>query len=125
MLKTVLDQHMKFDYNNGELKDILLVFKAARFFSPPQMDELKLTPAEIDTLKKFSFFEDSLINRLKEELPSYIVAVEDVSFDVNGVRSNCTLRGPQIQVVGVALIVEFCDHNNNYTFSKSHILVIW
>ena len=30
---------------------------------------------------------------------------------VSGVGSNRTLRGPQIQIVGVALITEFCDHN--------------
>ena len=29
----------------------------------------------------------------------------------SGVGSNCSLRGPQIQVVGVALIIEFYDHN--------------
>ena len=29
----------------------------------------------------------------------------------SGVGSNCALRGSQIQVVGVALIIEFCDHN--------------
>ena len=30
---------------------------------------------------------------------------------VSGVGSNHVLRGPQIQIVGVALIIEFCDHN--------------
>ena len=89
MLTTVLDQHMNISgrdltiYNKGELNDILLEFKAVRFFSPPQMDELKPTPTEIDTLKKFPFLEDSLIDRLKEELPSYTAAVEDVSCDVD------------------------------------------
>ena len=29
----------------------------------------------------------------------------------SGVGSNRALRGPQIQVVGAALIIEFCDHN--------------
>ena len=29
----------------------------------------------------------------------------------SGVGSNCVLWGPQIQVVGVALIIEFCDYN--------------
>ena len=72
----------KFDYNNG-LKDIILAFKAARVFSPPQMDELKPTPAEIDTLEKFPFLDSCLIHRLKEELPAYIAAVEDVSCDVD------------------------------------------
>ena len=32
-------------------------------------------------------------------------------YDVNGVGSNRVLQGPPIQVVGVALITEFCDHN--------------
>ena len=41
----------------------------------------------------------------------------------SGVGSNCGLRGPQIQVVGVALSIEFCDHN--IPFPKSRILVIW
>ena len=73
----------KFDFNNGELKDIILAFKAARFFPPPQMDELKLTPAEVDTLEKFPFLDSCLIHRLKEKLPAYITAVEDVSCDVD------------------------------------------
>ena len=29
----------------------------------------------------------------------------------SGVGSNCALRGPQIQVVGVILSTEFCDRN--------------
>ena len=33
---------------------------------------------------------------------------------LNGVGSNRMLQGPPIQVVGVALIIESCDHN--YTF---------
>ena len=76
---------LKFDFNNGELKDIILAFKAARVFPPPQMDELKPTPAEIDTLEKFPFLDSCLIHRLKEELPAYIhvTAVEDVSCDVD------------------------------------------
>ena len=73
----------KFDFTTGELKDILLAFKAARFFSPPQMDELRATPSEIDTLGKFPFLDSSSIDRLKEELPTYIAAVEDVSSDVD------------------------------------------
>ena len=35
----------------------------------------------------------------------------DNIFLCSGVESNRALRGPQIQVVGVALIIEFCDHN--------------
>ncbi len=58
-------------------------FKAARYFSPSQMDEIRPTPAEIDTMKAFSFIEDDLITRLKEELPRYKAAVEDVSQDID------------------------------------------
>jgi hypothetical protein len=32
----------------------------------------------------------------------------------SGVGSNRMLRWPPIQAVGVALITEFCDHNNYY-----------
>ena len=31
--------------------------------------------------------------------------------NISGVGSNRALWGPQIQVVGVALIIKFCDHN--------------
>ena len=37
-----------------------------------------------------------------------------VWFDSSGVGSNHALQGPQIQVVGVALIVEFCGHNIHF-----------
>ena len=30
---------------------------------------------------------------------------------ISGVGSIRVLRGPQMQAVGVALIIEFCDHN--------------
>ena len=32
----------------------------------------------------------------------------------SGVGSNRVLQGPPIQVVGVALITEFCDHNYSF-----------
>ena len=35
---------------------------------------------------------------------------------IRGVGSNYVLQGPPIQVVGVALTTEFCDHN--YSFVK-------
>ena len=47
------------------------------------------------------------------------------SASCSGVGSSRALRGPQIQVVGVALIIEFCDHNKYCTFSKGRTLVIW
>ena len=33
---------------------------------------------------------------------------------ISGVGSNRVLQGPLIQVVGVALITEFCDHNYSF-----------
>ena len=33
---------------------------------------------------------------------------------LSGVGSNRVLQGPPIQVVGVALITEFCDHNYSF-----------
>ena len=73
----------KFDFNNGEFKVILSAFKAARYFSPSQMDEIRPTPADMDSLKAFSFIEDDLITRLKEELPRYKAAAEDVSREID------------------------------------------
>ena len=40
----------------------------------------------------------------------------------SGVGSNRVLQGPPIQVVGVALITEFCDHN--YSFVEIIIIVV-
>ena len=34
-----------------------------------------------------------------------------ILLQTSGVGSSHALRGPQIQVVGMALIIEFCDHN--------------
>ena len=76
----------KFDYYNGELKDILSAFKAARFFSPSQMDEIRPASGDMDSLKSFSFIEDNLVDRLKDELPQYQAAVEDVSQEVDTIK---------------------------------------
>ena len=76
----------KFDYYNGELKDVLSAFKAARFFSPSQMDEIRPASGDMDSLKSFSFIEDSLVDRLKDELPQYQAAVEDVSQEVDTIK---------------------------------------
>ena len=42
---------------------------------------------------------------------SYRLSGRPTTVLFSGVGSNHALRGPQIQVVGVALIIEFCDHN--------------
>ena len=63
---------------NGELSPVVAAFKAARLFSPSNVNEMKPTTADIDELKAFPFLRDKLEN-LKLELPVYIAAAEDVS----------------------------------------------
>ena len=40
--------------------------------------------------------------------------MEYITYPYSGVGSNRMLQGPPIQVVGVALITEFCDHNYSF-----------
>ena len=74
---------LKFDNTTGELKNLVLAFKAARFFSPWQMNEIKPSAADADSVKCFPFVDDNLLQRLKDELPTYQAAVEDVSPEIN------------------------------------------
>ena len=69
----------KLDSSSGELKDIVLAFKAARYFVPSKLNELKPTATDIESLKLFPFFDASFISQLKAELPAYVAAAEDVS----------------------------------------------
>ena len=64
----------------SDLKPIVDAFKAARFFNPYKMNELKPTAPDIDTLKAFPFLNsDQTMIDLKSELPRYMAAAEDVS----------------------------------------------
>jgi hypothetical protein len=71
----------KFDYSSGDLKDLVLAFKAARFFSPVKMNEIQPTPVDIEALKAFPFIDD--VTGLKAELPAYLSASEDVSASID------------------------------------------
>ena len=81
----------KFDQ---DLRPTLLAFKAARYFSPYKVHELRPTAGDLDSLKSFPFFDQEIIDGLKSELPSYFAAAEDVSEQVdaigwwNGHKSN-------------------------------------
>ena len=44
-------------------------------------------------------------------------------YESSGVGSNHVLQGPPIQVVGVALITEICDHHELF-FCRGDILII-
>ena len=72
----------KFDMDSGELKDTLAVFKAARFFSPTQLDELKPRTEDIQSLKMFPFVDKDMISEMQKELPTYLSIAEGVSPDV-------------------------------------------
>ena len=37
-----------------------------------------------------------------------------IQMHISGVGSNRVLQGPLIQIVGVALITKFCDHNHSF-----------
>jgi len=64
----------KFD---NDLKPALLAFKAARYFSPSKVSELKPSSADIDWLCKFTFLNSSsVIDGLKTELPQYLASAK-------------------------------------------------
>ena len=73
----------KFD---NDLRPIVLAFKAARYFSPSKLDELKPTAFDIDQLNAFPFLSGELIDGLKCELPEYLAAAEGVSDNVDVVK---------------------------------------
>ena len=75
----------KFDLASGDLKDTVLAFRAARYLVPSMLNELKPTVNDIENLKLFPFLNESLINKLKDELPSYRAAVENVSSEIDTV----------------------------------------
>ena len=65
---------------NTDLLIWIKVFKASRLFSPSKVFEIKPTASDIDNLKDIKFLNDSLIIAgLKEELPTYLVKVDDIS----------------------------------------------
>ena len=70
----------KFD---NDLKPVVTAFKAARYFSPSKVNELKPTAADIDGLTAFPFLNSEVIDGLKSELPEYLAAAEDVSDKVD------------------------------------------
>ena len=63
--------HPAFTYFNEkfdqDLKPTLLAFKAARFFSPSKVCEMKPSASDLDSLNKFPFLSTSTIDGLKSE----------------------------------------------------------
>ena len=62
---------------NNDLKPVLDVFRAARYFSPSKLSELKPTVTDIDQFACLPFLKPK-IPMLKAELPSVIAACKDL-----------------------------------------------
>ena len=72
-----LDYFNKIFYS--KLKDTLLAFKAARYFSPQQMKDIQPDAEAINSVKAFPFLDSqTVLNGLKQELPSYLAKVVDL-----------------------------------------------
>ena len=73
----------KFD---NELKAPLVAYKAARYFSPTKLNELKPSATDIDSLRAFTLLDSTLIiDGLKAELPMYLAASADVSTQTDAI----------------------------------------
>ena len=64
----------------GSFKNTLACFKAAHFFLPDKVQEMRPSNSDIDTLEAFPFLR-GCVDGLKSELPAYIAASEDVDPD--------------------------------------------
>ena len=73
----------KFQSPTSDLASALSGFKTARYFSPSQINELRPSTADIDTLTNVPFVESVKVNSLKAELPHYLSQAEDLSPDYN------------------------------------------
>ena len=70
----------KFD---NDLKNVVSAFKAARYFLPWKVHELKPTTSNIESLKAFPFIDANLLSHLKGELAEYIAASEGLVESIN------------------------------------------
>ena len=63
-LSNQLSITFKAKFGNG-LKPALLAFKAARYFSPSKVHEMKLSVTDLDSLSAFTFLNSQVIDGLK------------------------------------------------------------
>ena len=66
-----------------DLKEAVKPFKAACYFLPSKIDELRPTISDIDSLKSFPFLDSTILPELKAELADYIAAAGGVVGSVN------------------------------------------
>lgn len=68
---------------DNDLQPLVQAFKAARYLSPSKVNELKPTATDIGSFAAFPFLNTELLDGLKQELPEYLAAAEDVSDQVD------------------------------------------
>ena len=91
------------DKFENDLKPIVDAFKAARFFNPSKMNELKPTAANIDALKSFPFLNsEQVISDLKPGIWQLLKMCNPEKIQLVGGRRSTTL-GTKFQV-GTAVI---------------------
>ena len=71
------------DYFNkmfdSNLKDTLMAFKAARYFSPLRLKDIQPDAQALNSVKAFPFLDsETIMDGLKQELPSYQAKVMDL-----------------------------------------------
>lgn len=65
------------------LKDSLLAFKSARYFSPQKISVIQPNADAISSLSVFPFFSAEVLEGLKAELPVYLAKATDVAPNLN------------------------------------------
>ena len=64
---------------DSNLKDTLMAFKAARYFSPLQLKDIQPDAQALNSVKAFPFLDsETIMDGLKQELPSYQAKVMDL-----------------------------------------------
>ena len=76
------------DYFNkmfdSNLKDSLLAFKAARYFSPQRLKDIQPDAEAVNTVKAFPFLNSqAVLDGLKQELPIYLAKVIDLDPEID------------------------------------------
>ena len=68
-----------FEKHFNSSQDTLSAFKAVRYFSPQKINDIQPNADAINALKSFPFLNSkTILDGLKEELPSYLAKVTDI-----------------------------------------------
>ena len=70
----------------SSLKVPLSAFKAVQIFNPHKLDTLKPDVSHVNSLRIIPAFEDSELERLKAELPTYMAKANGISSEVNALE---------------------------------------